>query len=275
MTAPSIPRPIESPATNVLDEFSSPIPTQSKPKKVNAVMLRSELYKLIHHRTPWAILAFMTLLASASPIYFMFRSTDAASYVEIPLTVLTLAAVLLMPVFGAWVLGHEYRQDTLKRVVALDGRRDSLVMTKGLVALVGSALAVLFAAAVAIGLSALAASIHGDSLDFSGFAGLLGGSVFAGACVGLISYCASVIFRSDTYAIVGTVGVMSVFGQFLGLIPRIGSYMPPVAMTNVVAYINEPNDLVDGDLTKAMISLGITFAVAIAGARQLFQTRDL
>ena len=275
MTATSLRDRIEAPAINVLDELSDRQQSTSPIKKANAMMFRSELYKLRHHRTPWAILAMLTLIASASPIFFLFRPTDSISYLEVPLTVLLLGAVLLMPVFGAWVVGHEYRQGTLKRVVAMEGRRDSLLLTKGLIAVVGSALSALFAAAVATGISALAASIHQDAVSFTGYAGLLGGAVFAGMCVGLISYCTSVIFRSDTYAIVGTVGVMSVFGQFLGLIPRIGSYMPPVAMTNMVAYIDEPTSLADGDLSKAVLSLSITFAAASIGALQLFRTRDL
>ena len=45
-------------------------------------------------------------------------------------SLLLVIGLLLAPIFGAWLVGHEYRQGTLRRVLAVDARRNRLLATK-------------------------------------------------------------------------------------------------------------------------------------------------
>ncbi len=252
------------------------VPTGSRPAAL-PTMVRAEVYKLVHHRTPWAILSGLLALTLIAPVYYLFRQPASnLDYLDTTLGVLTLTTALLVPVFGAWVIGHEYRQGTLRRVVAMNGRRNELLAIKGLLAILGSIAGVLVATATGMGMAAIAAQVHGDQIVTTGLWRLTASSLFVAVVLAALSYLASVILRSDTYAMLGTIGVMSAFGQLLALVPRVGDYMPPVAMATITDWISDPSiQVADGLLWKSALSLGLTIVVPLIAARQLFAVRDL
>ena len=116
-------------------------------------MTRPELFKLTHHRTPWVLAGALTLFTLAAPAWYAFRGpTDPSLYLETMTGVFGLAAALLAAVFGAWIVGHEYRQGTLRRVVASDARRGRLLAVKAMVG--AGAFAVVTAVVAGLGVGA-------------------------------------------------------------------------------------------------------------------------
>lgn len=239
-------------------------------------MIRSELFKITRHRTPWVISIVYSLFVLAGPIYFMFKQpAEASTYLETVTAIYAVAGLLLVPIFGAWIVGNEYRHGTMRRVLAVDARRGKLLRTKAALGF-GSALAALTAVGgIGIGGAALAAARHGDSLVLDGVVRSLASGAFIALVSGVIAFGLSIILRSDTYAMLGSLGVMVVFGPLLVLIPTVGKYTPFAVSADIAERIEDASSTGAISLAAASATLGITLAViGIAGSR-LFATRDI
>lgn len=239
-------------------------------------MITAELYKISKHRTPYVLTALGSVATLAPAVYYLFRRPESGDlYLDTAVFVFLGIGILLSAVFGGWVLGHEYRQGTVKRVIALDARRSRLLAAK-LVAGTSIFIAML-ATILAAGSAgaAVVAGIHGDSLVTDGFVrGVLGAS-FPMVVTALFAYGLSVIFRSDTYAMLSAVGVMTVFAPLIALIPRVGNYSLATTAFDVATRITEPA----GELTNSFAtSAGVTAAwLGVVGilSLQLFERRDV
>ena len=102
----------------------------------NNSMIRSEGFKIAKHRTPWVLTAVYCALVLAGPAYFIVKPPqDAGFYLEAVTAVFAVVGLLLAPIFGAWLVGNEYRHGTLRRVLAVDARRGRLLATKAVLGL--------------------------------------------------------------------------------------------------------------------------------------------
>jgi hypothetical protein len=83
--------------------------------------------------------------------------------------------------------------------------------------------------------------------------------------VAAIAFGLSVVLRSDTYAMLGSLGLMIIVGPLLGLIPTIGKYMP----SQLAA------DGADVSIVPASLTLAAAIGALGLVAATTFQRRDV
>lgn len=186
-------------------------------------MTRAELYKLRTHRTP-LITSLVLLLGVLTPsvVLIWYSPQTPAAYGTAFTATYGILATLLAVVFGGWLLGTEYRQDTVKRFLTTEPRRLRALGTKAAVG--GGALAVALAATAAIGWTAarVVGSMNDVTVAWNGRE-LLAATVTA-LVAAAVAFGLSALTRSDSFAMVGTVAMLLVLDPLLTLIPKIGKY---------------------------------------------------
>lgn len=238
-------------------------------------MIRPELFKLRHHRTPVVLLGTLMASLSVAPIYYAIKNpADITDVTGTYVGIFTIVAGLLAAVFGGWVVGHEFRQGTLRRVLGSDARRGRLIATKAVVGF-GALIAGL---AVAAGVGALAslasAASFGETIVWDGILREVLGGGFLALVVAVIAFGLSVLLRSDAYATIGSLGLMIIVGPLLGLIPAIGKYMPPQLTNDIMAWISNADEAVVS-IVPASLVLGATIGALGLVATTTFQRRDI
>lgn len=238
-------------------------------------MIRTELFKLRTHRTPWTLLGILISTLVIAPIYYSFKEPgDPDDVINALVDVFGVMAPLLATVMGGWVVGHEFRQGTLRRVLGSDARRARLIATK---AAVGSS-AMIVGMAIAAGVGAIAAATSATTfagtLDWDGtFRGLLSGG-FLALVTAAIAFSLSILLRSDTYAMLGAIGIMVIVGPMLTLIPKVGKYTPSALGDDVSVWIAGSGDLVVS-IVPASLGLAATIGALGIAATATFQRRDV
>ncbi len=238
-------------------------------------MIHTELFKLRTHRTPWVLLAVLTVSLVVAPIYFVFRNPADPQQLLEPLTgVFLIMAPLLGAVFGGWICGHEFRQGTLRRVLGTDARRGRLIAAKAAVGLVAAVAGLAFAFGVGALASIGSAATFGETLDWDGVLRDVASGGFLGLITAALAFGFSVLLRSDTYAILGSLGLIIIVGPLLSLIPRVGKYVPSALANDVSAWIAGSDELV---VSIVPASLGLAASLALVGAAAVvtFQRRDV
>ena len=239
-------------------------------------MIRTELFKLRTHRTPWVL--FITLVASLAiaPIYYAIKNpTDAMAVIEPFTSVFGIVPPLLGAIFGGWILGHEYRQGTLRRVLGSDGRRVRLIATKAVVGLVAMILGMSAAAGVAALASiASVASFDGTIVWGGVLRNILSGG-FLALVVAAIAFTFSVLLRSDTYSMLGALSLLLIVGPLLTLIPTVGKYTPAGLAADVSSWISGSGEELEVAIVTASLGLAATIGVLAAAAVVTFHHRDI
>lgn len=239
-------------------------------------MIRTELFKLRTHRTPWVLFTTLLLSLVVGPIYFAIKQpADATGLIDTFFGVFGVMAPLLGAVFGSWIFGHEFRQGTLRRVLGNDARRGRLIATKAIVGL-GALLVGLATAAGAGALASLASSASfGGTLAWDGvFREVLGGG-FLAILTATLALSFSILFRSDTYGMLGAVGLMLIVGPLLRLIPTVGKYTPSALGDDVTLWISGSAEPLGVAIATASSGLAATMALIVAGAAVMFQRSDV
>lgn len=239
-------------------------------------MIRTELFKLRTHRTPWVLLATLVAALAVAPIYYSFRNpADANALIDTFVGVFGVMTPLLGAVFGGWIVGHEFRQGTLRRVLGTDARRSRLIATKGSVGLG----ALLGGMAAAAGIGALAsiasAQTFSGSLVWDGIAREIVGGGFLALITAGISFGLSILFRSDTYAMLGSLGLMIIVGPLISLIPTVGKYSPSALANDVTAWIADASAELTVSIVPASLGLAASMALLMGSAVVTFNRRDV
>ncbi len=239
-------------------------------------MIRTELFKIRHHRTPRMLAALYSLFVLIGPVYFLFRpSTEPAAYLEVMFGVYFVAGSILAAIFGSWIVGNEYKQGTLRRVLATDARRSHLLATK---LAVGSAVALaglVLVAAIGVGGSAVSAAVRGQSLDYTDLLRTVLSSGFPSFVTFLVGFGLSIVTRSNTYAIITTLGIMSIFGQLLTLVPRFGKYTPAAVTNQVAEWIGDASAVGQLSNWTALLTLALMLGALGVASVGLFNQRDV
>ena len=240
-------------------------------------MSRAEIYKLLTHRTPLVCAAVLLLgVLIPSVVLVWYTPGDDLAYTDTFTSTYGALSVLLAIVFGGWLLGTEYRQGTVKRLLASEPRRLRALATKAVVG--AGALSGVLAATAGIGWTAarVVGSMHEVTVPWTGRE-LLASAVIAmiGA---VVAFGLSAITRSDAFAMVGTVVMLLVLDPLLSLIPKVGKYTFGSALDRVAeAVAGTSESFGSSALTTASASVTLAvWLVAIVGAGAgLFATRDI
>ena len=238
-------------------------------------MFRTELFKLRTHRTPWVLLTLLISSLLIAPIYYAIKNpADSNAVIETFVGVFGVVTSLLAVIFGGWIVGHEFRQGTLRRVLGNDARRTRLIATKAGVGL--GALILGMSAAVAIGALASMTSVasFGETISWDGVPRDLLGWGLQALFTASVAFGLSILLRSDTYAMLGAVALMNIVGPLLTLIPRVGKYMPSALAADVTLWIGGVEEPVVA-IVPASLGLLATIAALGAAATVAFQHRDI
>lgn len=239
-------------------------------------MTRTELFKLRHHRTPWVLLAVLVASLAVAPIYYAIKQpTDPNAVIDTFLGVFGVMTPLLGAVLGGWIVGHEFRQGTLRRVLGNDARRGRLIATKAGVGL-GAMIAGMAAAAGAGALASLASvASFGESIAWDGvFRDLLSGG-FLALVTAAIAFGLSILLRSDTYAMLGALGLMIIVGPLLTLLPAVGKYTPSALANDVTLWISGSAEPLGVAIATAALGLAASIGVLSATAMARFHRSDI
>ncbi len=217
-------------------------------------MTRAEIYKLRTHRTPLDVHG---RTPHRSP-----RAVDRDDLVHADrLSVLrrrvhqhvrVARACSSAIVFGGWLLGTEYRQGTVKRLLTSEPRRLRALTTKGLVG--AGAMSIVLALVAGVGWTAarVVGSMNDATVPWNGRALLA--FIVSAVVAAAIAYSLSAVTRSDSFAMVGTVATILVVGLPLSLVPKVGKYTVFPAITRVEEWVS-------GNATESLSTLSAGAAV--------------
>lgn len=238
-------------------------------------MIRTEVFKLRTHRTPLVLFGILAASLCVAPIYLAIKNpADTTAFTGAYIGVAAAMMPLLGAVFGGWLIGHEFRQGTLRRVLGNDARRGRLVATKAVVGLVAAAVGMSIAAGIGALASTASVVSFGETIDWDGvFRNVLGGSVFA-LVTAAIAFALSILLRSDTYAMLGALGIMLIVGPLLASIPRVGKYTPWSLTADVTTWISGPGEL-GVAIVPASLGLMASIGVLTFAAILTFHRRDI
>ncbi|MCB0830409.1 MAG: hypothetical protein KDB54_10450 [Solirubrobacterales bacterium] len=199
--------------------------------------MRAEFLKIRILPTPrWTL--FALLLCFLAGVGFSVTSGVGHDEAVLDLAVM-LPSVICSIVFGSWMAGVEFGQNTLRRSLAADPRRVRLVLAK-------AAATVITVAAVTVGLWALGMLVfpllgsgHETTIDSGravgmGLAALLQNVVYA-----LIALSLTLLTRSMGGGMAMSFAFAFVISAFLSVIPKVGDYMVSSALESVTSSLRD------------------------------------
>jgi ABC-type transport system involved in multi-copper enzyme maturation permease subunit len=241
-------------------------------------MLRAEIYKIVNHRLPKLCLL-ITLLGIVGPsiaLIFYTPKTPSA-YATTYRHVYEILPSVVAVAFGGWILGTEYRQDTLKRILVTEPRRARTLVAKAVTGL-ATLTAALFAIAV---LGWVTARIVGALNDYVvAWPGreFLPGALFAIGAAS-VAFALSAITKSDSLAMVATLALVLILDPLLAMIPWVGRFTFGGALETLTSRAGgSAGGLFDTSLltnAQASITLAVWLTLFLGAAGYLFQSRDL
>lgn len=237
---------------------------------------RAELYKTRHHRLPYVVTLLGMLAAAAPGVYFLFRApSDVTAYSEAAVAVAGLYTILGAAVFGGWILGHEYRQGTLRRVLAIDAARQRVLGAKAIAGVVTLALMTLAIVGAGLGVGAIAAAVNDASMSTAGMGRDLLSLLIPALITGVVAFGCSATFRSDTYATLAALGLVIVFAPLLTIIPTVGPYTLGALSDAVSGWVGADQISPPEGATATLLGLGGWLTFAVGSGAVLFARRDL
>ena len=131
--------------------------------------------------------------------------------------------------------------------------------------------------AAGIGALASIASVasFGETIVWDGvFRNMLSGG-FLALVAAAIAFGFSILFRSDTYAMLGSLGLLLIVGPLLTLIPTIGKYTPAALAGDVTSWISGSEEQLGVAIVTASLGLAATIGVLSAVAMASFHRSDI
>jgi ABC-2 type transport system permease protein len=232
--------------------------------------MSAELAKLRFLPTPrWILIvaaAFSLLLAVGMVVD---APSDPQTYNDAGLAgsaVSTVAALVL----GVWIVGMEYGQGTMRRVVAATPARLSLLASKFAVllacVLLGTVAIIAFYWAV---IATAAAVVHGVGISADELPDEIGAQLVFNLGIGVLSFSVALLTRSMAGGIATALIVSLVVDSAIGVIPAVGDYTFGKNLGDVGNAIRGD----DVELVGRAIAVTLGWMVALSVASWLFFAR--
>jgi ABC-type transport system involved in multi-copper enzyme maturation permease subunit len=238
----------------------------------------TELLKVRSMPTPfWCAFALGLCFLGGIAAAIAWGTGDENTVLDVAVSLPTWVASV---VFGVWVAGVEFGQDTMRRALAADPRRLWLVASKlATVVLVVTVVTVLLTLFGAF-LFDLAGSGHDSSIDMdlalrNGAASVLGNLVVAAVGLSL-----TLLTRSMAGGLTITLVFFFVLDTALSFIPKVGDYTLGSVTSDVEAAIQGSGETAFGDSTNldpalAVLALVVWLVVLIGAAAIRTQRSDI
>lgn len=239
-------------------------------------MMSAEIYKLRTQRNPIAYAAALIVGVVIPPVVLIwYEPSSTAAYTNAFRVSFGMLSLLLAIEFGGWLLGTEYRQGTVKRLLTSEPRRNRALASKAIVG-AGALTSVLAVGAIVGWLAArIVGSMNGVTVPWEG-RDLLGDGVWALTATTL-AFSISAITRSDSFAKVGTLALVLVLAPLLSSIPGVGDYTINSALDALTVWIAGDADVAATTLSTgtALITLAVWIGAFTTAAVAMFARRDV
>lgn len=217
--------------------------------------MSAEIRKLLSLPTPrWTAIAVLACgLIAAVVVYFAGTGGDPADIlagvVGVPLWIASI-------VIGAWMIGVEYGQKTMRRALSADPRRLRLIAAKLAVVLGYVVVLTVVATAWGTALLAIAAAGHGGGAGLGDAATIVAGTLTQNLIYAVVGFFLALFTRSMAGGMTVALAFGFIIDSALSAIPKYGDYSLSIAAADIyasvvgseLAPVNE-----DPDLVRALI----------------------
>jgi ABC-type transport system involved in multi-copper enzyme maturation permease subunit len=221
--------------------------------------MTAELRKLLALPTPrWTLVATLAAVAIAALVAALAGPGDGANLTPVQLGV-GLATNVGAIVLGAWMMGVEYGQKTIRRALSADPSRARLLLAKLGVVLGAVTLVTIAVSAISAPVFSAIASAHGESMPIGdslqyGLAALLNNLIYA-----TVAFTLALLTRSMAGGMALALVFAFVIDTALSAIPVVGDYALSAALVDLMRQISGSNL---GDTSAAnpevLRALGVT-----------------
>lgn len=213
--------------------------------------MRAELLKLRVLPTPRVLLGVAVAIGFLVALGLAIDAPgDPATYRDSALAGATTVSSIAAIVFGVWIVGLEYGQGTMRRVVAATPARTSILATKLALLVAGVVLGTIAVCALAWAMAAAAGLINGTNIPFDEMVVEVAAAVVGNLAYAIVAFTVALLTRSMAGGITITLVLALVVDTLLGAIPTVGDYTFGASITDVVGAIR-------GDETVDMWGRGL------------------
>jgi ABC-type transport system involved in multi-copper enzyme maturation permease subunit len=223
--------------------------------------MTAELRKLLAMPTPrWTLAAVLFGAAVAMLVAALAGPGDGADMMAVQLGVgltTTVGAIVL----GAWIMGVEYGQRTLRRALSADPSRARLVLAKLGVVFATVTVVTLVVSVVSAPVFSAIASAHGESMPVGdqlqyGLAALANNLIYA-----TVAFALALVTRSMAGGMALALVFAFVIDSLMSAIPVVGEYALSTGVVQLMTQISGTNiaGLDDAD-PSVLQALGVTLA---------------
>jgi ABC-2 type transport system permease protein len=223
--------------------------------------MTAELRKLLALPTPrWTLFATVAAVAIAALVAALAGPGKGEDMVPVQLGI-GLATSVGAIVLGAWMMGVEYGQKTLRRALSADPSRPRLLLAKLGVVLGTVTVVTLVLSVVSAPLFSAIASSHGESMPVGdsiqyGLAALLNNLIYA-----TVAFALALMTRSMAGGMALALVFAFVIDSLLSAIPVVGDYALSAAVLELMSEVGGTNleGISDSD-PNILRALGVTLA---------------
>lgn len=222
--------------------------------------MRSELLKVRSMPTPrWTLIALLVCLALGIGASVAWGVGEDAVALDLAVSFPTFVGSL---VFGVWMAGVEFGQDTLRRTLAADPGRLRMVFSKlavALIVIVVTTVGLMVAGGV---LFDLAGSSHPESIDPGQAARMIASTLLSNLIVAVIGMGLTLLTRSMAGGLTITLIFFFVLDTALSFAPKVGDYSLGTVTGDLDSAIRGTDEVAFGGSTthEPAIAALLTFA---------------
>lgn len=234
--------------------------------------MRAELLKLRVLPTPRFLVAFcFGSVAVVALIVFLTQPDDPEIYRDAPAGMAWAAAMVSSIVLGAWIVGLEFAQGTMRRVLITEPRRVTILLGKA-AALVGAILLLSVGSALfALALGKLTASANTAGFDAHEALRFVPTIALQAVLVALFVAALTLLFRSFTGGLIAGFVMLFVIDTVLRISPAINDYTF-VSALNEIDFTTTGGSAGDHGLAGALLlALGWIAAFAAPGVARFLR----
>ncbi len=227
--------------------------------------MTAELRKLLALPTPrWTLIATIAAVGIAALVAALAGPGKGADMAPVQLGIglsTTVGAIVL----GAWMMGVEYGQKTIRRALSADPSRARLLLAKLGVVLGAVTVVTLVLSVVSAPLFSAIATAHGESMPVGdslqyGVAALFNNLIYA-----TVAFALALVTRSMAGGMALALVFAFVIDSALSAIPVVGDYALSVGVTDLMVQISglKINGIKDAD-ANVLRAIGVTVAWLVA-----------
>lgn len=198
--------------------------------------MRAELTKIRSMPTPaWCLVVVVVCFLLGIAATVVWGPGEDSDAIDVAVGIPTLIASI---VFGVWMFGVEFGQNTLRRALTADPRRGRLIAVKLLAALLAVAVVTALFYAAAVPLYDLASHGHDQSIEAGTVARYGGAALVNNLVYAVVGFAFALITRSMAGGITLTLVFIFVIDTVTTIIPKVGEFAMGPALSAVTDNIS-------------------------------------